>query len=137
MPAGTASSEQLNFEGAMTSAVSGIPLDYCTFDYFVSPADIRPLVQRYTGVRVTPENVPRQLDTDDAMRMVVELAVTFLDATLVKRAQPGVHFTQYLSPEFLVLKEGDEIGYAETYSFQGRSADCEDPGLASLNLDCD
>jgi hypothetical protein len=55
----------------------------------------------------------------------------------VKNGEPGIHFTQYMSPRFLFLKEGDEVGYAESWSFQGRPAECDDPSLVSYNLECD
>lgn len=32
---------------------------------------------------------------------------------LVKHAQNRVHFKQYLSPKFLLYKEGESVSYAE------------------------
>jgi hypothetical protein len=71
------------------------------------------------------------------MRIVTELATTFFDATLVKTERADVHFTQYTSPHFLFLKEGDEISFAESDSFQGRPAECDDKDMVSYNFDCD
>ena len=129
--------ERLNFEGTIMSEVNGIPLDYCTYDYFVDPVDITPIVKTYTKIQVTTDNVPRTLDTDNAMRIVTELATTFFDATLVKTERADVHFTQYTSPHFLFLKEGDEVSFAESDSFQGRPSECDDPDMPSYNLECD
>jgi len=70
------------------------------------------------------------------MRLVLELATTFFDATLVKKGQPGVHFKQYMSPKFLMEKEGEVVSYAESWSFQGRSVKCDDPDLAWLDPAC-
>jgi hypothetical protein len=129
--------EQLLFENIIVSANSGTPIDYCSYDYFVNPSDVLALVLTFTGIDVSPTNVPQDLDAADAMRMVLELANTFFDATLVKQAQPGVHFKQYMSPKFLFLKEGVEVGYAETQSFQGTAAICDDPEMAALPIECE
>jgi len=45
------------------------------------------------------------------------------------QANPGVHFKQYLSPKFLLEKEGETVSYAESESFQGRAVECDDPTL--------
>lgn len=62
--------EQLLFETIILSPNSSTPIDYCSVDYFVNPTDIRPLVKSYTGIDVTPSNVPQDLDAAEAMRMV-------------------------------------------------------------------
>jgi hypothetical protein len=128
--------EQLTLENIMLSGVSGTPIDYCLFESFTQPVDIRPTIKTMTGFDVTEDNVPRQLDTVTAMRLVLELANTFFDAVLVKQAQPGVHFKQYLSPKFMLMKEGESVSYAERESFQGRDVECDDPDLASLDVAC-
>ena len=128
--------EQFTMENIMLAATSGTPIDYCTYGYFVNPVDVTPLVKTMTGFTVTPDNVPRMLDTDNAMRLIVELASTYFDATLVKKGQPGVHFKQYISPKFLMKKEGDIASYSESESFQGRAAECDDLDLASLDPSC-
>jgi hypothetical protein len=55
---------------------------------------------------------------------------------LVKHAQNRVHFKQYLSPKFLLYKEGESVSYAESHSVMGRAADCDDLDLASLDPSC-
>lgn len=127
--------EQLYFDNIILSGVSGTPLDFCLFDSFVNPVDIRPLVGAKTGVDVTPTNVPVELDTVTAMRLVLELANNFFDATLVKKGS-RLHFKQYLSPKFLFHKEGDPVSYAEVWSSKGRPVICDDPDLASLDPAC-
>lgn len=128
--------EQLTLENILLSANSGTPIDYCLFDSFTQPVDVRPTVKAITGIDVTENSVPKMLDAVTAMRIVLELANTFFDATLVKKAQPGVHFKQYLSPKFLLEKEGEAVSYAESWSFQGRQVACDDPDLASLDPAC-
>jgi hypothetical protein len=136
MASSRAIGEQLYFDNIILSGNSGTPIDFCLFDSFVNPVDIRPLVKAKTGIDVTPDNVPMDLDTVTAMRLVLELANTFFDATLVKKAQPGVHFKQYMSLKFLFLKEGDPVSYAESWSFQGRPVECDDLDLAPLDPAC-
>jgi len=130
--------EQLTLENIMVSANSGTPIDYCTFDYFVEPVDIRPVVKTMTGFDVTPDNVPRQLDTVTAMRVVLELANSFFDATLVKRDEDdaGPRFKRYLRPTFLLKKEGEVVSYAETQTPRGRAVACDDAELVSLDPSC-
>jgi hypothetical protein len=41
-----------------------------------------------------------------------------------------------MSPKFLFLKEGDPVSYAESWSFQGRPVECDDPDLVSLDPAC-
>jgi hypothetical protein len=128
--------EQLTLENILLSANSGTSIDYCLFESFTQPVDIRPTVEAITGIDVTEDNVPAQLDTVTAMRLVLELATTYFDATLVKNAQPGVHFKQYLSPKFEMHKEGESVSYSESQSFQGRAVECDDLDLASLDPAC-
>jgi len=121
--------EQLTLENILVSANSGTPIDYCNFDSFTLPVDVRPTVLAMTGFNVTETSVPRMLDTLTAMRLDLELANTFFDATLVKKAQPGVHFKQYISPKFELRKEGQEVSYEEAQSIKGRAIECDDADL--------
>jgi pimeloyl-ACP methyl ester carboxylesterase len=128
--------EQLTLENILLSPNSGTPIDYCLFESFTQPVDIRPTVKAITGFDVTENNVPKTLDTVTAMRLVLKLATTYFDAVLVKMAQLGVHFKQHLLPEFLLKKEGAVVSYAETQTAQGRAVACDDPELISLDLSC-
>jgi len=126
----------------MLLSTNGTPMDFCFYDSFVRPIDIRPTVATVLGCPsaktcypITPDSVPRTLDGETAVRLTLELATTFFDATLVKQVQPGVHFTQYLSPKFMLMKEG-EVSYAESQSFQGRAVECDDPELAFVDVAC-
>lgn len=121
--------EQLTLENILISANSGTPIDYCNFVSFTQPVDIRPTVLAITGYAVTKTNVPKMLDAVTAMRLVLELANTFFDATLVKQAQPGVHFKQYISPKFELRKEGQALSYEEAQSIKGRAVECDDSDL--------
>jgi predicted dienelactone hydrolase len=117
---------------------SGTPIDYCLFDSFIQPVIILETVSDITGYSpdYIKDNVPKSLDAVTAMRLVLELANTFFDATLVKKAQPGAHFKQYLSPKFMLYKEGEALSYEQTESFQGRAVECDDRALASLDPSC-
>ena len=127
----------------MILSTNGTPMDFCSYDSFVNPVDIRPTIETMLGCpssngcfRITPDSVPRTLDAESAVRLTLELATTFFDAVLVKQAQPGVHFKQYLSPKFMLHKEGDSVSYSEAQSFQGSAVACDDPELASVDPSC-
>jgi predicted dienelactone hydrolase len=130
--------EQLTLENVLISANSGTPIDFCKYEWFVDPVDIRPVVKAMTGVDVTPDNVPRQLDNAIARRVVLELANTLFDAVLIKRSQDeaDVHFKQYLVPGFLLEKEGAVVSYAESHTSDGRVVACDDPDLITLDPSC-
>ncbi|HEY0810221.1 MAG TPA: hypothetical protein VGD49_08670, partial [Longimicrobiales bacterium] len=72
----------------------GSSLDYCAYDTYVNPVDIRPIVKTMTGVDVTETNVPRLLDADELSRLLVRLAVSFFDAALEGNAADGVRFNR-------------------------------------------
>ncbi len=56
----------------------GVSMDYCGFETFTDPSDIRPLVASLTGFNVTPTNVPRTgVDSTEVKDDVIELAVVF------------------------------------------------------------
>ena len=58
-------------------------MDFCRFETFTSPADIRPLVASLTGFVVTPSNVPATgLDSTQVKDQVTELAVAFFGHAL-------------------------------------------------------
>jgi len=130
--------EQLTLENVLISANSGTPIDFCQFEWFVDPVDIRPVVKAMTGIDVTPDNVPRQLDNAIARRVILELANTLFDAVLNKRSsgEANVHFKQYLVPSFLLEKEGAVVSYAESHTSDGRAVACDDPGLIALDPSC-
>jgi predicted dienelactone hydrolase len=69
--------------GLLSFPSSGVAMDFCSFDTFTVPTDIRPLVASVTGFNVTPSNVPTTgLDTAEMKRNVIELAVTFFGTVL-------------------------------------------------------
>jgi predicted dienelactone hydrolase len=62
----------------VTGPSVGVAMDFCRFDTFTNPSDIRPLVAQLTGFNVTPDNVPTTgLDSDEVKEEVIELAVKF------------------------------------------------------------
>ena len=130
--------EQLTLEDILRTPNSGTPIDYCAFEWFVDPVDIRPVVKTMTGFDVTPDNVPRMLDNAIARRVILELANTFFDAVLIKRSKGAadVHFKQYLLPAFLLEKEGAVVSYAESHTSNGIAVACDDPDLIALDASC-
>jgi predicted dienelactone hydrolase len=61
----------------------GVPMDFCGFDTFTNPSDIRALVASLTGFKVTPGNVPTTgLDSSEVKEEVTELAVAFFGHAL-------------------------------------------------------
>ena len=64
--------------GIVTFPPLGVAMDFCGFETFTTPSDIRPLVFQLTGFNVTPTNVPRTgLDSTQVNEKVTELAVAF------------------------------------------------------------
>ena len=91
----------------------GSTLDYRSYDAFVDPVDVRPLVKTITGVDVTADNVPRTLDSDDVARLSTLMAVSFFRAALDEHGSDGLHFTRYPTPKYL-LKHEPNVVSAET-----------------------
>ena len=61
----------------------GVAMDYCGFEAFTTPSDIRPLVASLTGFNVTPTNVPTTgLESTEVKEEVTELAVHFFGHAL-------------------------------------------------------
>ncbi len=61
----------------VTSAPS-VAMDFCGFETFTNPSNIRPLVASLTGFNVTPTNVPTTgVDSTEVKENVIELAVVF------------------------------------------------------------
>jgi len=89
-----------NLPGLLNNSNSGSTLDYCTFDKFTTPVDIRPIVQLHTGFSVTPTNVPRSgVSSDEVAALTGELAVIFFNATLDDKRH--YHFKRYLDAKFM------------------------------------
>jgi predicted dienelactone hydrolase len=64
----------------------GVAMDFCGFETFTHPSDIRPLVASLTGFEVTPNNVPTTgVDSAEVTDDVVELAVAFFRRVLRAR----------------------------------------------------
>lgn len=127
----------------MLLSANGTPMDFCFYEDFVNPVDLTALVETTLGCpsaktcyRITPTSVPKTLPGITAVRLALELATTFFDATLVKRGQPGVHFKQYLDPKFELQKEGAAVSLSEIESWQGMEVACDDPALGSIEPDC-
>jgi len=71
------------FGTLVTFLSSGVPMDFCGFETFTNPSDIRALVASLTGFNVTPTNVPTTgLDSDEVKDEVIQLAVKFFGDVL-------------------------------------------------------
>ncbi len=76
---------------------NGVPMDFCEFETFTSPSDIRPLVFSLTGFTVTPDNVPTTgLDSNEVKNEVIELAVAFFGHALEIDSDDNRPFTDLL-----------------------------------------
>jgi len=61
----------------------GVAMDFCGFEKFTDPTDIRPLVASLTRFDVTPTNVPTTgLDSSQVKNEVVQLAIAFFGHAL-------------------------------------------------------
>ena len=70
-------------ESLLTFPSSGTAMDFCGFDTFMDPSDIRPLVASLTGFNVVPANVPATgLDSTAVKEEVIDLAVAFFGRVL-------------------------------------------------------
>jgi predicted dienelactone hydrolase len=68
---------------APPAGASGRATEYCDYEAFTDPVDIRPLVASHTGVQVTRDNVPSTgLDTDEVKRVMAWLAAKFFGKAL-------------------------------------------------------
>jgi predicted dienelactone hydrolase len=82
----------------------GVAMDFCGFDTFTKPTDIRPLVAGLTkslqlpeGFNVTPDNVPSTHLSSDAVKdEVTQLAVIFFGHVLDRDNDDGRPFTDFL-----------------------------------------
>jgi predicted dienelactone hydrolase len=62
---------------------NGVAMDFCRFETFVDPVDIRSLVSALTGFDVTSMNVPTTgVDSNEVKRDVVRRAVAFFESAL-------------------------------------------------------
>jgi predicted dienelactone hydrolase len=62
---------------------NGVAMDFCRFETFTDPTDIRPLVSSLTGFDVTPPNVPTTgVDSTDVKKEVLRRAVAFFQSVL-------------------------------------------------------
>ncbi len=85
----------------VTFPSSGVPMDFCGFETFTSPSDIRPLVASLTGFNVTPTNVPTTgLDSNEVKEEVTELAVAFFGHVLERDSDDDRPFTDFLPLKF-------------------------------------
>jgi predicted dienelactone hydrolase len=91
---------------APARVTSGAAKDYCSYDAFSNPVDIRPLVASLTGVNVTRDSVPSTgLETDEVKAGMFELAASFFGTVLKRVGNDGTHFTRYLAPKWLEKHE--------------------------------
>ena len=110
---------------------AGSSTDYCRYDTFVNPVDIRPVTFALSGFNVTPYNVPTTgLDTDEVRQGVTEMAVAFFGTVLKRVGNDGVHFSRYVAPKWLE-KHVAMVGRAEAFA----SADALCPPGQDVNCE--
>jgi predicted dienelactone hydrolase len=79
--------------GILIAAISGVAMDYCAFESFGSPTDVRPIVKTLTGFDVTETNVPRAgLTAADLRPRLSEMAVTFFEHVIGHPSSRWHHF---------------------------------------------
>jgi predicted dienelactone hydrolase len=123
--------DRRDFTRIIRDPVNGSGPDYCTFRYFTSPADIRPLVKAVTGFDVTESNVPvTGLSADETAQVITELSSTFFGTVLGRHGASGDHFTRFLAPKYLTHHE-PSVASAE--AFAGADAICP----SGLDVACD
>ncbi len=85
----------------VTSAPS-VAMDFCGFETFTDPSDIRLLVASLTGgFNVTPTNVPTTgVDSTEVKEDVIELAVVFFGHVLEDDSSDNRPFTDFLPLKF-------------------------------------
>jgi predicted dienelactone hydrolase len=75
----------------------GVAMDFCGFETFTNPTDIRPLVASLTRFNVTPTNVPTTgLDSSQVKNEVVQLAIAFFGHALEIDSDDNRPFTDLL-----------------------------------------
>jgi predicted dienelactone hydrolase len=89
----------------VTSISLGVPMDFCRFETFTNPSDIRALVASLTGFNVTPDNVPTTgLDSTEVNEEVTELAVVFFGHVLEHDSNDDRPFADFLPLKFKTIR---------------------------------
>ena len=77
----------------LTTPNSGLPMEYCGFEAFSTPADIKPFVKAVTGFVVTENNVPTTtLTTADLRPVISKLAIAFFEDVI---GRPGSRWHRF------------------------------------------
>lgn len=92
----------------LLNPVSGVAVDYCPYQAFVSPVDVRPLVETISDFVVTQDSVPSDgVTSSQVQESMLNLAESFLRATLRQH-----DFSKFLS-EKKVRKSVDLVETVE------------------------
>jgi hypothetical protein len=95
---------------------AGSSKEYCSYDTFVNPVDIRPITFALSGFNVTPTNVPiTRLDVDEVKEGVTEMAAVFFKKVLKLGGNQTYHFSGHLDPKWLE-KHVAMVDRAEAFS---------------------
>ncbi len=89
--------EQLLMGAMLTQDAMGHSTDYCSYEDFTTPVDIRGLVEMFTGFEVTPTSVPALLGLEETTRIIDGLATAFFKANLAGEAQ----YDRFLQPQWV------------------------------------
>jgi predicted dienelactone hydrolase len=91
------------FRTIVTFPSSGVAMDFCGFETFTNPSDIRALVASLTGFSVTPDSVPTTgLDSSEVKEEVTELAVAFFGHVLDADNNDSPPFTDFAAAKFKI-----------------------------------
>lgn len=86
--------EYLLFADLVYSPVMGSATDYCSYQDFTSPVDLRDFTKSITGFEVTSSSVPSLLGLDETTRIVSALATAFFKVNVA--GQP--EYDRFLQP---------------------------------------
>jgi predicted dienelactone hydrolase len=79
--------------GILTHPTSGVAIDFCAFDTFITPTDVRQIVTTLTGFNVTETNAPRVgLTAADLRQTISEMAITFFEHVIGRPSSRWHHF---------------------------------------------
>ena len=113
---------------------AGSSKEYCSYDTFVNPVDIRPITFALTGFNVTPTSVPiTGLDVDEVKEGVTEMAAVFFKKVLKRGGNESYHFSGHLDPKWLE-KHVAMVDRAEAFS---RADALCPPGQNGQHEDCE
>jgi predicted dienelactone hydrolase len=112
--------------GILTIAGSGVAMDYCGYESFTSPVDVRSTVKTLTGgplkgFDVTETNVPTTGLTTAALRpKISEMAITFFEHVIGRPSSRWHHFQDDFPKGWLIRDHSDRSRSEEFWEADAR-----------------